>query len=29
MIWVTGREGLIRYCNEALLETFGYSQEEL
>ena len=29
MIWVTGREGLIRYCNEALLETFGYTQEEL
>ncbi len=29
MIWVTGREGTIRYCNEALLETFGYAQEEL
>jgi PAS domain S-box-containing protein len=29
MIWVTGRDGLIRYCNEALLETFGYTQEEL
>ncbi len=29
MIWVTGREGLIQYCNEALLETFGYTQEEL
>lgn len=29
MIWVTGRDDLIRYCNEALLETFGYMQEEL